>query len=293
MVVFKPEVFDRTDWYSYSYDKFGSTDDESFARRFSPDAIFTALTTPQDYDLSDNEQMFRTGIGAGFIESIEVDSSSRDGIIAELRSMGLEEINGRPIEEVVVLRKASPQEAAPDSTGNLDVLSQSLEESPQEAASDSTSNLDAFNQSPEEYAEKQKLEQVKKQAKMQALISGEEPYTSIDEMFNLASVGDDPSTSFKSMVESVVAHGGKVQLSNDMAEFLKKEMSLDELKAIASGEVSDSYTDNDKELFSYLQSMLGIDYNVIYEEALASKSGSTLTPTPPPESPSKSVDDWM
>lgn len=135
--------------------------------------------------------------------------------------------------------------------------------------------------------------QVKKQAKMQALISGEEPYTSIDEMFNLASVGDDPSTSFKSMVESVVAHGGKVQLSNDMAEFLKKEMSLDELKAIASGEVSDSYTDNDKELFSYLQSMLGIDYNVIYEEALASKSGSTLTPTPPPESPSKSVDDWM
>lgn len=128
---------------------------------------------------------------------------------------------------------------------------------------------------------------------MQALISGEEPYTSIDEMFNLASVGDDPSTSFKSMVESVVAHGGKVQLSNDMAEFLKKEMSLDELKAIASGEVSDSYTDNDKELFSYLQSMLGIDYNVIYEEALASKSGSTLTPTPPPESPSKSVDDWM
>ena len=293
VVVFKPEVFDRTDWYSYSYDKFGSTDDESFARRFSPDAIFTALTTPQDYDLSDNEQMFRTGIGAGFIESIEVDSSSRDGIIAELRSMGLEEINGRPIEEVVVLRKASPQEAAPDSTGNLDVLSQSLEESPQEAASDSTSNLDAFNQPPEEYAEKQKLEQVKKQAKMQALISGEEPYTSIDEMFNLASVGDDPSTSFKSMVESVVAHGGKVQLSNDMAEFLKKEMSLDELKAIASGEVSDSYTDNDKELFSYLQSMLGIDYNVIYEEALASKSGSTLTPTPPPESPSKSVDDWM
>ena len=165
VVVFKPEVFDRTDWYSYSYDKFGSTDDESFARRFSPDDIFTALTTPQDYDLSDNEQMFRTGIGAGFIESIEVDSSSRDGIIAELRSMGLEEINGRPIEEVVVPRKASPQEAAPDSTGNLDVLSQSPEESPQEAASDSTGNLDAFKQLLDEYEEKQKQELAKKQAK--------------------------------------------------------------------------------------------------------------------------------
>ena len=69
--------------------------------------------------------------------------------------MGLEEINGRPIEEVVVLRKAPPQEAALDSTGNLDVLSQS----------------------PEEYAEKQKQELAKKQAKMQALINGEVPST--------------------------------------------------------------------------------------------------------------------
>ena len=303
VVVFKPEVFDRTDWYSYSYDKFGSTDDESFARRFSPDAIFTELTTPQDYDLSGNEQMFRTGIGARFIESIEVDSSSRDGIIAELRSMGLEEINGRPIEEVVVPRKASPQEAAPDSTGNLDVLSQSPEESPQEAASDSTGNLDAFKQLLDEYEEKQKqelakkqaneekqkLELAKKQAKMQALISGEEPYTSIDEMMDLASAGDDFYTSFKSMVESVVAHGGKVQLSNDMAEFLKKELSLDELKAIASGEVSDGLSDDDKEISSFLQSTLGIDYSVLYQEALASHSGSTPTPEPP----SKSVDDWM
>ena len=289
VVVFKPEVFDRTDWYSYSYDKFGSTDDESFARRFSPDAIFTELTTPQDYDLSNNEQMFRTGIGAGFIESIEVDSSSRDEIIAELRSMGLEEINGRPIEEVVVLRKASPQEAAPDSTGNLDVLSQSPEESPQEAASDSTGNLDVLSQSPEEYAEEQKQELAKKQAKMQALINGEVPYTSINEMMDLASAGDDFFSSFKSMVESVVAHGEKVQLSIDMNEFLKKEMKLDELKALALGEAPDGLSDDDKEISSFLQSTLGIDYGVLYQEALASHSGSTPTPEPP----SKLVDDWM
>lgn len=102
VVVFKPEVFDRTDWYSYMDDRCGSTDDDSFAGRLSPDAIFAKSCS------SSNESMFRTGIGAGFVESIEVDFNSLDGIIAELRSMGLEEINGRPIEEVVVLRKASP-----------------------------------------------------------------------------------------------------------------------------------------------------------------------------------------
>lgn len=291
VVVFKPEVFDRTDWYSYNYDTYGSTDDEYFVDRLSPDTIFDKITNPNSYYSSCNEQMFRTGIGAGFVESIEVGGSdSRDGIIAELRSMGLEEINGKPIEEVVILRKTSPSEATPDSTGNWDV----------------------FNQSPEEYAEKQKLEQAEKLAKMQALISGEEPYTSIDEIIDLASAGDDFNTSFKSMIESVVAHGGKIQLSNDIAEYIKKEMNLNELKALALGEALDGYPD--KELFPYLRSTLGIDYGVLYEEALASQLKTTPEmpssepwpdwpddwgnwdesfSTPTAEPPSESVDGWM
>ena len=179
--------------------------------------------------------------------------------------------------------------------------------------------MDVLSQSPEEYAEKQKQELAKKQAKMQALINGEVPYTSINELMDLASAGDDFNSSFKSMAESVMTHGGKVQLMIDMAEFLKKEMKLDELKALASGEAPDGFSDYDKELFSYIQNTLGIDYGVLYKEALASKSGSTLTPeftsipwsgewkvpilhsavgtiltpTSPPEPPSKSVDDWM
>ena len=290
VVVFKPEVFDRTDWYSYNYDTCGSTDDDYFAWRLSPDTIFDKTTNPNSNYSIGNEQMFRTGIGAGFVESIEVDSSQRNGIIAELRSMGLEEINGKPIEEVVVLHKTPPSEATPDSTGNLDVLSQS----------------------PEEYAEKHKLEQAEKQAKMQALISGEEPYTSIDEIIDLADAGDDHNTSFKSMIESVVAHGGKIQLSNDIAEYIKKEMNLNELKALALGEALDGYPD--KELFPYLRSTLDIDYGVLYEEALASQLKTTPEipssepwpdwpddwgnwdesfSTPTPEPPSESVDGWM
>ncbi len=292
VVVFKPEVFDRTDWYSYSYDTYGSTDDEYFVDRLSPDTVFDEITNPNSYYSCSNEQMFRTGIGAGFVESIEVGSDSRDGIIAELRSMGLEEINGKPIEEVVILRKAPPQGSTPDPTSNLNVSNRSLEE----------------------YAEKQKLEQAEKQTKMQALISGEEPYTSIDEIIDLASAGDDFNTSFKSMIKSVVAHGGKIQLANDVAEYIKKEMNLYELKALALGEALDDYPDI--ELFSYLQSTLGIDYGILYEEALASQSETTpetpssepwpdwpgdwenwdesfSTPAQPPELPSRSVDDWM
>lgn len=142
VVVFKPEVFDRTDWYSYNYDTYGSTDDEYFVDRLSPDTIFDKITNPNSYYSSCNEQMFRTGIGAGFVESIEVGGSdSRDGIIAELRSMGLEEINGKPIEEVVILRKTPPSEATPDSTVNWDVSNQSPEESSQEAQPETTPEM--------------------------------------------------------------------------------------------------------------------------------------------------------
>jgi len=107
VVVFKPEVFNRTDWYAYDHDLYGSTDGTTFASRLSPDAIFAKVTDPNDYYPSGNEQMFRTGIGARFVECIEVDSHSRDDLIAELRAMGLEEIDGKLIEEIVVARKDS------------------------------------------------------------------------------------------------------------------------------------------------------------------------------------------
>ena len=266
VVVFKPEIFDRTDWYSYDSDNCGSTDDEHFARRLSPDAIFTQVTDPS-FCPYDNEQMFRTGIGANFVESIEVDSHSRDEIIAELRSMGLEEIGGRPIEEVVVLRQTTQSEMAPSPTGNHDALIE---------------------------LNKKKAE---KQAKMQALIDGKGSYVSIDELNDLASAGDDFNDSFKAMVESIIAHGEKEKLANDMIDFIKKNMNIDELKALATEEVLDGYSSEDMEMFSYIQNILGIDYSAIYEMALASQPEATpetstveseITPEPWPDRP----DDW-
>ena len=218
--------------------------------------------------------MFRTGIGANFVESIEVDSHSRDEIIAELRSMGLEEIGGRPIEEVVVLRQTTQSEMVPSPTGNHDALIRPLS-------------------SKELRAKTKEL-----QAKTQALIDGKEPYVSIDELEDLASVGDNPYDSFKAMIESIIAHGEKEKLANDMIDYIKKNMNIDELKALATEEMPDDYSIEDMEMFSDIQNILGIDYSAIYEMALASQPEATpetstveseITPEPWPDQPD---DDW-
>ena len=290
VVVFKPEIFDRTDWYSYDGDIYGSTDDESFARRLSPDALFTRTTDPAVYPFG-NEQMFRTGIGANFVESIEVDSHSRDEIIAELRSMGLEEIGGRPIEEVVVLRQTTQSEMVPSPTGNHDALIRPLSSKELRAKTQALMDVKEPYVLTDKYENKKKAE---KQAKMQALIDGKEPYVSIDELEDLASVGDNPYDSFKAMIESIIAHGEKEKLANDMIDYIKKNMNIDELKALATEEMPDDYSIEDMEMFSDIQNILGIDYSAIYEMALASQPEATpetstveseTTPEPWPDQP--------
>lgn len=104
------------------------------------------------------------------------------------------------------------------------------------------------------------------------MVNGEKPYVSIDEVVDLANAGDDFNVSFKSMIESIVAHGEKEKLASDMTDYLKKEMGVDEIKALMAGEAVDGYSDEDKELFSYLQSTLSLDWNAIYEAELAEQS---------------------
>lgn len=98
-IVMKPEIFDRTDWYSYKKDKRGSLDSKIFENRLSPNELFSVVNkTIED----DNEQMFRTGIGPDYIESIYLDPTSRDKLIGSLKNMGLNEVNGKPIEEIIL-----------------------------------------------------------------------------------------------------------------------------------------------------------------------------------------------
>ncbi len=267
IVVLKPEVFDRTDWYSYNRDAFGSTNPSTFSDRLSPDAIFSKISNPNEYLSSNNEQMFRTGIGADYIESISVDSHAYDGVISKLRSMGLEKIDGKPIEEIIVSRESH-------SSGGFKTLE-------------------------EEYAEKHKQIMAEKQANLQAMMSGEKPYTSMDEFFDLVSVGDDYVTNFKSLTEALIAQGKKEQLSSDMADYLKEGLGENEAKALASGEKIDGYSDDDMELFSYIQNVLGVDYGAIYEGIVSSKSpespesASSMQEGQDISIPHSVPDDWM
>lgn len=277
-VVFKPEVFDRTDWYSYNSDMYGSTDIISFSSRLSPDTIFSRILNPNEYISNTNEQMFRTGIGADYVESISVDPHEYDRVIAELRSMGLEEIDGKSIEEIIVSRKSyssggSVSEAfgvTPPSIGKSSV-----------APGFGTSGLTLPSIGESSFApgfgtpegiEKQKQIMAEKQANLQAMISGEKPYTSIDEMINLAYIGDNFIDTFKSLCESIIAQGKKEQLSSDMADYLKKILGEDELKALISDEKVDGTTDNEMTIYPYIHDVLGVDYRAIYNDVVSSKS---------------------
>ena len=230
VIVFKPEVFDRTDWYAYSCDLYGSTDGATFASRLSPDDILAKVTSPDGYYLSNNEQMFRTGIGARFIESIEVSPNSYDDVIAELQSMGLKEIDGKPIEEIIVARGYSSSEATPDYSSSS-------------APSDAPTSVSWESQNVIS-----KQIQAEKQAKLQSFLKGEVPYTSFSEMVDLSYVGDDSNTLIKSMIEVVIAQGKKEQLAKDISEYLKEQNSLDELQQMASDDVLDALPDSDKEI---------------------------------------------
>ncbi len=263
VVVFKPEVFDRTDWYTYDRDLFGSTNDTTFSWRLSPDAIFAKVTDPNGYYPSGNEQMFRTGIGARFVECIEVDPHSRDSIIAELRAMGLEEIDGKPIEEIIVPRKGSSSEATPDYSSSSTPLDAPMSWDIPTPVSWESQNANF------------KQEQAEKQAKLQSFLKGEIPYTSFSEIVDLANSDDDPNTVIMSMAEVAIAQGKKEQLAKDVSEYLKEHDSLDELQQLASDDALDALPDSDKDMFLFLKNTLGLDFGAIYKEALASQPETT------------------
>lgn len=230
IVVFKPELFDRTDWYCYNEDLCGSTRSRTFAQRLSPDQMFEAVSDPEIYTQT-NEQMFRTGIGVNFIESVQIsEPRTREHLIKNLLAMGLSEVDGRPIEEVIVLRQNSSQIDEID-----DVLTQARLES---------------------------------KMKMQAIINGTKSYRTIYEIFECADSGGDFNTNVKAMIGATIAAGQKAKLANDMASFLKDIFKVDELKALTDFANDPSLSPDDKDYYSYLQNVLGIDYNALYQESI-------------------------
>lgn len=254
VIVFKPELFDRTDWYVYKSDEYGQTGDDVFRYRETPDSMMQAVADHPDWH-GTNEQMFRTGIGPQYIEKILVSLEDRDEIIAKLKAMGIEEFDGRPIEEVIVLRQHDAEREAEFKLTEAEKAQKAAEEAAKKAA--------------EAAAKRQALLE-----KKQAIMEGGTDYT-FDDLTTLMGNGDDANEQFKMICDSAIAHGGKEKLTSEVTKALLESDLGFFRKYITEGV---AYDEEETELMDYLVSALGLDMQAIYEQAVAAQEAKKAKP---------------
>lgn len=245
-VVLKPEIFDRTDWYAYNVDSYGSTNEAHFAGRLAPEEIFRRTMGDLEHYSADNEQMFRTGIGVDYIETIEVDELDRDELLEGLREKGLSEVNGRPIEEVIVAREF--YEDDDDDWGDFGDFSPSFEGAGESIEDFLTQNL-------------------KKQERIEAIYNGEVKEVSLGELTTLAESSEDFNDTFVSLAEAIIGQGGGVKLKTNLETHLGQVLGLEDLANLASGRLPKDFAPNDLGVFLFAKNQLGVDFGQMYEEA--------------------------
>lgn len=241
-VVLKPEIFDRTDWYAYNVDSYGSTNEAHFAGRLAPEEIFQRTMGDLKHYSADNEQMFRTGIGAEYIEAIEVDELDRDELLEGLHKKGLFEVNGRPIEEVIVARE--------------------LDEDDDDDWRD-WGNFEGAGESVEDFL----AQNLRKQERIEAIYNGEVKEVSLGELTALAESSEDFNDTFVSLAEAIMSQGGGEKLRADLETHLGQVLGLEDLANLASGKLPKDFAPNDLGVFLFAKNQLGVDFGKMYMEA--------------------------
>lgn len=241
-VVLKPEIFDRTDWYAYNVDSYGSTNEAHFAGRLAPEEIFQRTMGDLKHYSADNEQMFRTGIGVDYIEAIEVGELDRDELLEGLREKGLSEVNGRPIEEVIVAREFDEDDD--DDWGDW-------------------GNFEGAGESVEDFL----AENLRKQERIEAIYNGEVKEVSLGELTALAESSEDFNDTFVSLAEAIMGQGGGVKLKADLETHLGQVLGVEDLANLASGKLPKDFAPNDLGVFLFAKNQLGVDFGQMYEEA--------------------------
>lgn len=245
-VVLKPEIFDRTDWYAYNVDSYGSTNEAHFAGRLAPEEIFQRTMGDLKHYSADNEQMFRTGIGVNYIEAIEVDELDRDELLEGLREKGLSEVNGRPIEEVIVAREFDEDDD--DDWGDFGDFSPSFE-----GAGESVEDFLAEN--------------LRKQERIEAIYNGEVKEVSLGELTALAESSEDFNDTFVSLAEAIMGQGGGTKLKADLETHLGQVLGLEDLADLTLGKLPKDFAPNDLGVFLFAKNQLGVDFGKMYMEA--------------------------
>lgn len=242
-VVLKPEIFDRTDWYAYNVDSYGSTNEAHFAGRLAPEEIFQRTMGDLKHYSADNEQMFRTGIGVDYIEAIEVDELDRDELLEGLHEKGLFEVNGRPIEEVIVARE--------------------FNEDDDDDWEDWDSNFEGAGESIEDFL----AQNLKKQERIEAIYNGEVKEVNLGELTALAESSEDFNDTFVSLAEAIMGQGGGVKLKADLETHLGQVLGVEDLANLASGKLPKDFAPNDLGVFLFAKNQLGVDFSKMYKEA--------------------------
>ena len=240
-VVLKPEIFDRTDWYAYNVDSYGSTNEAHFAGRLAPEEIFQRTMGDLKHYSADNEQMFRTGIGVDYIEAIEVDELDRDELLEGLHEKGLFEVNGRPIEEVIVAREFDEDD---DDWGDW-------------------GNFEGAGESVEDFL----AENLRKQERIEAIYNGEVKEVSLGELTALAESSEDFNDTFVSLAEAIMGQSGGAKLKTDLETHLGQVLGAEDLANLASGKLPKDFAPNDLGVFLFAKNQLGVDFGQMYEEA--------------------------
>ena len=241
-VVLKPEIFDRTDWYAYNVDSYGSTNEAHFAGRLAPEEIFQRTMGDLKHYSADNEQMFRTGIGVDYIEAIEVDELDRDELLEGLREKGLSEVNGRPIEEVIVAREFDEDDE--DDWGDW-------------------GNFEGAGESVEDFL----AQNLRKQERIEAIYNGEVKEVSLGELTALAESSEDFNDTFVSLAEAIMGQSGGAKLKTDLETHLGQVLGVEDLANLASGKLPKDFAPNDLGVFLFAKNQLGVDFGQMYEEA--------------------------
>ena len=241
-VVLKPEIFDRTDWYAYNVDSYGSTNEAHFAGRLAPEEIFQRTMGDLKHYSADNEQMFRTGIGVDYSEAIEVDELDRNELLEGLREKGLSEVNGRPIEEVIVAREFDEDD---------------------DDDWDDWGNFEGAGESVEDFL----AENLRKQERIEAIYNGEVKEVNLGELTALAESSEDFNDTFVSLSEAIMGQGGGVKLKADLETHLGQVLGVEDLANLASGKLPKDFAPNDLGVFLFAKNQLGVDFGKMYEEA--------------------------
>ncbi|WP_422444354.1 hypothetical protein [Thermoanaerobacterium sp. DL9XJH110] len=98
-LIFDIKELDRTDWYAYGHDAFGTTEEDEYRRRLSPEEFISKLN--DDYRIS-NEIMLRRGIRKESVIGITCDTpAQKQALIQIFQRSGVKEINGKKLEDFI------------------------------------------------------------------------------------------------------------------------------------------------------------------------------------------------